>query len=40
MYLEDVELAKATVEGTCDIPTDPNKATKCILQEIGKWARE
>jgi hypothetical protein len=35
-YLGDEELTKSIVEGTYDIPTYLDDATKFILEEIGK----
>ena len=32
----DKEVAKSRIEGTCDIPTDLDNATKLIFKEIGK----
>ena len=35
-YLSDKEVARSTTEGTYNIPTDLDDATKLILEEIGK----
>ena len=35
-YLSDEEVARSIIEGTYDIPTDLDNATKLILEEIGK----
>ena len=35
-YLSDEDLAKSIIEGTFDIPTNLDKATRLILKEIGK----
>ena len=35
-YLSDKEVARSIIEGTYDIPTDLDNATKLILEEIGK----
>ena len=35
-YLEDEDIARAIVDGTYEIPPELDKATKYILQEIGK----
>ena len=35
-YLSDKEVARSIIEGTYDIPTDLDNATKLILEEIGR----
>jgi hypothetical protein len=35
-YLSDEEVARSIIEGTYNIPTDLDNATKLILEEIGK----
>ena len=38
-YLEDEDIARAIVDGTYEIPPELDKATKYILQEIGKMGK-
>ena len=38
-YLEDESIAKAIVDGTCEIPPELDEATKYILREIREIGR-
>ena len=38
-YLEDEDIARAIVDGTYEIPSKLEEATKYILQEIGKMGK-
>ena len=39
-YLEDMDIARAIVDGKYDIPPELDEATRYILQEIGRMGKE